>query len=74
MSDDKIPADVFRAAYLKLKAAGATRHKTFCPGCGKKTLEVKMHPEAAANMAAAGYDGTCCWSGFEDLRSPEADE
>lgn len=62
-----IPADVFNAAVKKLRAAEAARPKTHCPKCGKETIEVRMHPEAAADMAAAGYDGTCCWTGFDNL-------
>lgn len=53
-----------RAVYDRLKAREAARPKTYCPRCGKETLVVKMHPEAASDMAASGYDGTCCWEGF----------
>lgn len=62
-----IPADVFREVYEKLKAAEAARPKTYCPKCGKETLEMKMRPDAAEDMLAAGYDGTCCWEGFDRL-------
>lgn len=54
MASNTIPADVFRAAVAKLHETAAKRPKTHCPKCGNETWEVKMHPEAAADMAAVG--------------------
>ena len=66
MSNCTIPTDVFNAAYQKLKEADA-KNRTYCPKCGKRTYELLAHPEAADDLIAAGYDGTCCWSGFDKL-------
>jgi uncharacterized protein with PIN domain len=60
-----VTADEMYDVLKRLRAAESARPKTRCPKCGKATLEAKMSPEAAADMAAAGYDGTCCWEGFD---------
>lgn len=59
------------AIVVKLRAAGAARPKTHCKKCGKETVEARMHPEAAADMSAAGYDGTCCWVGFDEMAAKD---
>jgi len=61
----QISADAFRKAYEYLKVH--QRPKEYCPKCGKEVINMPMHPDAVEDMAAAGYDGTCCWPGFDEI-------
>jgi len=61
----QITAAKFRKVYEALKAAEARHPKEHCPKCGRAVISMPMHSEAATDMVAAGYDGTCCWPGFD---------
>ncbi len=37
-----------------------------CPKCGKACYVFKAHPEAAADLEAIGYDGSCCFDFLGD--------
>ena len=58
-----ISAEEIRLAIAKLRESAIK--PTPCPKCGKSCYVAYAGGEAGADLAAAGYDGTCCWPGFD---------